>query len=79
MRLFFDLEDAHSPRARKDDLWWTYSLITDRDLVMQHNGGSCMLVAHALWWTIWGGRMSGGQTVGGENNHTPKKLSNKYA
>jgi len=27
-------------------------------------------VAQALRWTIWGGRMSDGQTVAGENNHT---------
>jgi len=55
--------------VRKDDLWWKNGLPTDPDLVTQHNGGSSMLVAGALRWTIRGGRTSGGSTLGGENNH----------
>jgi len=79
--LFFVPEDAGSipacggctvcPCACKDKLWWTDSLSTDCALVMQHNSGSCMLVSHALGWTIRGGQLSGGQTVGGWNTHTP--------
>ena len=53
------------PCIRKDDLWWMGSLSTDCALVMQHNGGYCMLMALALWWSIQGGQTSGGQTVGG--------------
>ena len=59
------------PCALKDTLWWMNSLTTDHNLVTQHNNGSSMLVARALRWTIQGGRTFGGQTMGGENNHTP--------
>jgi len=52
----------------------TYCLPTDGDLVTQHNSGLCMLVARALLWSIQGGRTSGGPTMGGENNQTPKIL-----
>jgi len=63
------------PRGRKDDLWWTDILTTHHSLVTQYNGDSFMLVARALRWTIWGVKTSGGQTVGRENNHTPKILT----
>ena len=86
--LFFYPEDASLnpayggrsvyPCMRKDDLWWMNSLTTDFDLVAQYNSGWSMLVVSVLQWTIWGGRMSGGPTMGGENNHTPYQGDHTY-
>ena len=67
VRLLFTPEDA-CLNPPWDGQTFSPHATTNWDLVTQHNGGSSM-----RWRPRYDGKMSGGQTVGGENNHPPRE------